>query len=247
MAHLKPRQDAFGQALRNMLTGDTVPVVIERDDGWIGADSYGTSLYFSPYRKWPAIEKRGLRYARGRVLDVGSGAGRHAIYLQEHGHPVTGIDDSPLAVEVARLRGLRDARVLSVHNAATLAPLVFDTITMLGHNLALLGGVRRGRALLTAFRKITKPGSVIVGTTVDPYITVDQDHLKYQRRNRKRGRLPGQLRFRLRYESYATPWFDYLFLSRAELETLIEPTGWRLIAFHPAEDAPNYAAVLERD
>ena len=247
MAHLKPKQDAFGHTLWNMMKGDAMPAVIERDDGWIGVDLYGSKLYFAPYRKWPGIEKRALKYVRGRVLDVGTGAGRHAIYLQEQGHPVTGIDDSPLAVEVSRQRGLKDGRALSVSQASTLAPLMFDSIVMLGHNLALLGGLEQGRALLRRFKKITAPGARIIGTTVDPYAALDQEHMAYQRRNRRNGRMSGQLRFRMRYESYTTPWFDYLFLSRPELEELVEGTGWRLTAFHPAEDAPNYAAVLERD
>ena len=48
MAHLKPKQDAFGQTLWNMMKGEAMPAVIERDDGWIGVDLYGSGLYFAP-------------------------------------------------------------------------------------------------------------------------------------------------------------------------------------------------------
>ncbi len=48
---------------------------------------------------------------RGSVLEVGCGAGAHALLLAERGHPVLGVDGSPLAVERARAgaaaRGLR--------------------------------------------------------------------------------------------------------------------------------------------
>src|SRR3954468_5181231 len=40
----------------------------------------------------------------GAVLDVGSGLGDNAIYLAGQGHPVTGIDAAPTAIEQARHR-----------------------------------------------------------------------------------------------------------------------------------------------
>lgn len=56
--------------------------------------------------------------------------------------------------------------------------------------------------------------------------------------------MPGQLRLRVRYRNYASPWFDYLIVSPQELEALIEGTGWcirRII-----EGEPVYVAVLDR-
>lgn len=55
-----------------------------------------------------------LSKAQGHVLDVGCGSGRHTIYLQDKGLAVTGIDESPGAVEVCRLRSVKDARLLNV-------------------------------------------------------------------------------------------------------------------------------------
>ncbi|MBS9532427.1 class I SAM-dependent methyltransferase [Mycobacterium sp. M1] len=39
---------------------------------------------------------------RGEVLDPGTGSGHHAIYYALQGHPVTGVDLSPVAIERAR-------------------------------------------------------------------------------------------------------------------------------------------------
>jgi hypothetical protein len=56
----------------------------------------------------------------------------------------------------------------------------------------------------------------------------------------------GQLRIRIRYRDHATPWFDYLFASRDELEELLDGTGWRLV--RTIEDEPPlYVAVIEKD
>ncbi len=48
-----------------------------------------------------------MEFVNGRVLDVGCGAGRHSLYLQKKGFDVLGIDVSPLAVKVCRLKGVK--------------------------------------------------------------------------------------------------------------------------------------------
>ena len=55
----------------------------------------------------------------------------------------------------------------------------------------------------------------------------------------------GQVRMRVRYKKYKSPWFDYLFLSREELEGLLEGTGWRLKEII-ATSGQCYAVHIER-
>ena len=168
-----------------------------------------------------------MRHVRGRVLDVGCGAGRVALYLQERGHEVVAIDVSPLAVQVCRLRGVEDARVMSI---TQIGPDLgsFDTIVMMGNNFGLFANARRARWLLRRFRASTEAHGRIVAESRDPHDTDDPAHLAYQRRNVERGRMPGQIRLRVRYRDLATPWFDYLMVSSREMEGLLEDTGWHL-------------------
>lgn len=65
--------------------------VIERDDGWIGV-SGGAPAYFREFKDWSAHEKQAMQYVHGRVLDVGAGAGRVSLCLQEQGFDVTAIE-----------------------------------------------------------------------------------------------------------------------------------------------------------
>ena len=55
----------------------------------------------------------------------------------------------------------------------------------------------------------------------DPYGTKDPHDLAYHERNRRRGRLGGQIRLRVRYKAYATPWVDYLMVSFDEMEEIV--------------------------
>ena len=107
---LRPEQDAFGLMMERWLRGAPMPEIIERDDGWFGV-SAGAPAYFAPFPKWPAHQRRAMRHVRGRVLDVGLGAGRVGLHLMERGHDVLGIDWSPGAVRVARRRGVHRLRL----------------------------------------------------------------------------------------------------------------------------------------
>jgi len=237
--------DGYGDLLLAALdTPDEVLEIVERDDGFIMASRWGPKGYYSPYRMWPSRERRAFRFARGRVLDVGAGAGRVALHFQEKGHDVVAIDASAGAVEVCRRRGARDARLCRIEEVdASLG--VFDTVVMYGNNLGLLSSRTKGGRILRRLYRITSERARILGECLDPYSTDDPIHLTYHEHNRKRGRMGGQIRIRIRFRDIATPWLDYLFLSEDELRELLAGTGWRL-ARMIRDDTPIYIAVIEK-
>jgi len=237
---LTTENDAFGHALMDHLEGRPAHELIERSDGYLDVSAGGDTYFAAP----TAQQARIAEHAVGRVLDVGCGAGRHALYLQERGREVVGIDVSPLAIEVCRRRGVRHARVMSVEEVdGSLGR--FDSVVMLGNNLALLGSAARAKRILKRLHRAVVPGGRLIGETLDPYQSGDPDHAAYHAENRSKGRMGGQVRMRVRYKKYRSPWFDYLFLSRDELEAVLVGTGWRL-AEVIAESGPCYAVRIER-
>lgn len=179
---------------------------------------------------------------RGRVLDVGAGAGRVALELQARGHDVVAIDVSPGAVEVCRRRGVRDARVMAFEDVdETVGPI--DTVVMFGNNFGLFGGAAKARRMLRRLHRLTTADGRIVAETRHTFLTDNPDHLGYHERNRRRGRMPGQLRLRVRFRLAATPWFDYLIVSPDELRDLVAGSGWEVARLIEG-DAGMYVAVL---
>jgi len=218
--------------------------IVERDDGYFDIAG-GPRAYFLEYEEWGEHEKVAMKYVRGRVLDVGCGAGRHALYLQNKGFDVTGIDISPLAIKVCRLRGVKKVKVLSITQLSSKLGK-FDTILMLGNNFGLFGNFKRAKWLLRKFYKMTTRKGRIIAETRDPYKTDNPDHLKYHEWNRKRGRMPGQVRIRIRYKKFVTPWFDYLFVSRDELKGIVRETGWKVEKFVDGK-AGIYIVVMGKE
>jgi SAM-dependent methyltransferase len=240
-AVLKPAEDAFGHMLADFLAGEAAIGTVERDDGSVFP--HMTDYYVAPFRSWWPQERRAMRLVRGRVLDVGSGAGRVGLHLQGRGHEVVGVDVSPIAVEISRERGLQDARVGTLDGAVR-EDERFDTILLLGNNLGLLGGEREGRRLLKKLARLANERGRLLAGSYDPYEGASDFKRRYQERNRERGKLGGVERVRVRYHQYATPWYDVLFASRDEVVELAADTGWVVSRF--VEDGPGYVAVLDR-
>jgi SAM-dependent methyltransferase len=240
---LKDSQDAYGHLIHDYLHGQAGLEIVERDDGWIGL-STGPEVYFTQFADWPVHHRQAMDFVAGSVLDLGCGAGRHALYLQQQGYAVLGLDISPLAVAACRQRGLSHVQVKSVTQIqASLGR--FDTILMLGNNFGLLSNLKRGRWLLRRWQTLTGPQARIIAESNDIYATTDPDHLAYHAFNRQRQRLPGQIRMRVRYKRYATPWFDYLMVCQAEMKALLAGTGWVVCHFIDS-GAATYIAIIEK-
>ncbi len=244
MKKLKLMEDAYGHEIWSHFNGRKSFEVVEREDGYVDVSS-GAPAYFSEYDDWPEHYKRAIDSAKGRILDIGCGAGRHSLYLQNKGFDVTGIDNSPLAIRVCRLRGLKKTKVMSIENISRFRSRSFDTILMLGNNFGLFGSHNNARILLKKLYRITSTNAIIIAESNDPYKTDNPFHIKYQKANRKKGRMSGQLRIRIRYMKYSGKWFDYLLVSREEMKEILKGTGWRMREFIDSSGSP-YAAIIEK-
>lgn len=240
---MKISQDAYGkQLLAQYNTQIPTAEIIERDDNYI---EYGSNfgLYFSEYEGWGDIEKQVIKRAKGKILDVGCGAGRHALYLQEKGFEVTGIDNSPGAIKVCKLRGLKKAFVRPIDKTDKFKPASFDTILMMGNNFGLFGSRENAKNILKKFALVTSPEAKIIAGTLNPYQTEYKYHLDYLKSNKRRGRMAGQIRMRIRFEKAVGEWFDYLFVSPEEMQDILSDTDWQIEEFIESGESHYFAVI----
>jgi SAM-dependent methyltransferase len=179
---------------------------------------------------------------RGQRIDVGCGAGRFALALQDAGVPVTALDISAGAVAVSRERGVRDAVHATVRDLAGHGRR-YDTFLLMGENLGLLESTARAAGFLRELAAIARPGARIIGHGADPHAAGDPALTPYLLRECPPGQLPGEMTIRVRFRHLATDWFGYLLCSATELGGLTSGTPWKLMSADYADRA-NYLAVL---
>ncbi len=246
MSRITRSNDAYGHELWAYLSEGRPDEIVERDDGLITCGE-GPKRYFSEFSAWAKREQRAMRFTQGsRALDVGCGAGRVSLYLQRQGMKVTAIDRSPLAIRLCRKRGVRDARLLPIEQIHRLPADSFDTVVMFGNNFGLFGNYKKAKRLLRQLHRLTAGGAVILAESVNPYQTRLAAHRRYQRRNRERGRMGGQIRIRVRFREIKGPWFDYLLVSPSEMKEILAGTGWALRTLLRSSDGPPYVAVIAK-
>lgn len=163
-------KDLFGQAMWDYQHGQytedlkTETTISEEDD-------LPVSYLFRTFAQMPPLEQQALQLARGRVLDVGCGAGVHGLYLQnERGLEVHSIDLSPKAIEVCHLRGLRNAEVQDVWQAKG----QYDTILLLMNGAGMCGRLKQMGAFYTHLKTLLAEGGQILTDSSDLLYMFDQ-------------------------------------------------------------------------
>ena len=137
-------KDLFGKAILDYETGNS-PEDLITETSISDADEMSVAYLFRDYKSMPRIEQKALQLSKGKVLDVGCGAGSHTLYLQnERGLDITAIDISPSAIEACKLRGVKKAMVTDVMQ---MEGQKFDTILLLMNGTGIFGRLSAFRYL----------------------------------------------------------------------------------------------------
>lgn len=235
------QQDAFGKALYSYWKGDhKTPCFIRRDDNY--TDKSLLKTYFAKNIE-SEMEKDALQFAKGKILDVGCGAGRHTLYLQKKGFDVTGIDFSPLAIKTCKARGCKKVKVMDVFKAK-FKPNSFDTILLFGNNLGIGGSLTGVKKLLKKLKSLIKPHGHLLLTSMDVTKTTKEIHQNYHQRNQKAGRYIGIVKIRIEYKDLISDWFQWAHVEPEVLQKIAKETGWNIKQIFKQKNG-EYSAVLE--
>ena len=172
---------------------------------------------FRSFSEMPLIEQTALELAKGKILDIGCGAGSHSLYLQNKEYDVKAIDISANAIQACILRGLKNAHVQDL-----LAPEneTFDTILLLMNGTGIFRTLDELPNYLQKLKSLLQPGGQIL---------IDSSDLIYMYDENEDGSysIPaegyyGELTFTVSYKGQTDepfPWLylDYNTLQRAAL------------------------------
>ena len=207
----------LGKALRDHLdSGVGRTVDVSRSDGLFY--SIETEEFFSLKGRLLDLDETALAAARGRILDVGAGAGRHALALQELGCEVVAVDISPLCVEVMRARGVNQAHVADVFSIGGERDLGgFETVLFLMQSIGIAGSLFGLEQLLDLLRPLVRPGGQLLLDS-SPLLRVPGDSSD----------LSEGIDVSFAYEGYRGESFSWLYLDERMLGEVAIRRGWNM-------------------
>jgi len=148
-----------------------------------------------------------------------------------------------MTVKTCIERGVKNIKKLSISQIYSSLGK-FNTILMMGNNFGLFGDFNKARRLLKKFHSITFDNAQIIAESKDPHISKLPEHTDYLKFNISKNRMPGQMRLRGRYKKYKTGWYDYLLVSKKEMQSIVKGTGWKIEKFIDSEDL--YTAIKKK-
>jgi cyclopropane fatty-acyl-phospholipid synthase-like methyltransferase len=156
-------KDLFGKAILDYQTNNS-PEDLITETSISEADEMSVAYLFRDYKDMPKLEQKALQLAKGKVLDVGCGAGSHSLYLQnELNFDVTSIDISANAIEACELRGLKKAKVQDIMQ---LEGEKFDTILLLMNGAGMCGRLKNIPNFLQKLKSLlTDTGQILVDSS----------------------------------------------------------------------------------
>ncbi|MBP6557490.1 MAG: class I SAM-dependent methyltransferase [Flavobacterium sp.] len=165
-------RDLFGQAILDFQT-DNSPEDLVTETNISEADEMSVAYLFRSYNDMPKLEKKALQLAKGKILDVGCGAGSHSLYLQQKGFDVTAIDISTNAIKACQLRGVKNARV---KNVLDIKNEKFDTVILLMNGTGIFGTLAETSTYLQKLKSLLTPtGQILIDSSDIIYMFDEAD------------------------------------------------------------------------
>lgn len=199
-------------------------------------DIIPVEVLFRTLEEMPDLEIAAIERAMGKVLDVGAGAGVHALEMKKKGCDVLAIDISKGSVEYLKKQGLKVENI----DFFELKNQKFDTITMLMNGIGIAGSLSNLEKTLSHAKGLLAPGGKILCDSCDiRYLYEDEDGALWVNLNTE---YYGNFRFQMKYKNEIGTWFDWLYVDFDSLFKASQNIGLKATRVYEKDD--NYLAEI---
>lgn len=199
------KNDPIGQAILDY-NKTSIPTDIIVSSDICEDDIIPIEVLFRTFEEMPEIEKKAISLCKGSILEVGAGAGVHAIEMIKNGHEVYAIDISEGAVEHLKSKKINAKQI----NFFDLTGEKFDTISLLMNGIGIAGSLSKLPDFLNHAKSLlAKNGKILCDSSDIKYLYEDEEGALWVNLNTE---YYGDFKFQMKYKDQTTEWFDWLYI-----------------------------------
>jgi len=218
-------KDLFGTAILDFQTNNS-PEDLITETTISEEDEMSVAYLFRDFSGMPILEQKALLLAKGKVLDVGCGAGSHSLYLQnEKKLAVTAIDISEKAIEACKLRGVSNAIIEDILYFET--DEKFDTIILLMNGTGIFGKLENVSNYLQKLKSLLAENSQILIDSSDIIYMFEEDDSEDSDGGKwiSGDKYYGELEFTITYKGEKEAPFPWLYMDYNTLQNAAVANG----------------------
>lgn len=221
--------DVFGAAISDYYRGEKTARIRVHSEGFKDTFILCRQL-FRTVGRLPELEKEALIHCKGKILDIGAGAGSHALILQQMGSDVTALEISEVACRVMEKRGVREIRNADIFD---FKGEKFDTLLLLMNGIGIAGNLEGLDRFLLQLKTLLNLGGIIIAESSDLLFSADEEEAEAALNAEE---YYGEVKYQLEYKGKLGKAFNWLFIDIDTLRPYAEKHGFKAeILFHDFE------------
>lgn len=230
-------KDLMGQAIWDYYYNEN-PEDLQTETSISELDELPVSYLFRTFPEMNVVEQKALSLAKGRVLDVGAGAGSHSLYLQDDRQmDVVALDISPKSIAICEARGVKKVWLGDI---LQYDDQKFDTILLLMNGTGIFKSLHVIDIYLKKLSELLNPdGQILIdGTDILYMFDQDEDGGYY---------IPatgyyGELDYIVHYKNESEEPIKWLYLDFNTLKNAAQQNGFKITKI--IQDDYSYLAKL---
>lgn len=214
--------DALGEALKDYWFSEIRNQQIKITSDIIDDDYMPVDVFFRTFEEMPQLEQQALNLARGKVLDIGAGAGCHLNFFKDLGVSAIGLDNSSGACEVMSNRDFSNIHDdIFTYQTNTR----FDTIYLLMNGIGMCGTLQKLPEFLNKLTSLLTPdGQLIFDSSDVRYLYEDNDGSMLVNLNQQ---YYGDFWFTMHYKHIKSAPFQWSYIDFESVDSVAKQLGWK--------------------
>ena len=234
---MKTHNDILGQAIYDFHSGKSLgPLTINNEYG--DPENMPVEVFFREYEDFFDQEKFAAKLARGKILDVGAGAGAMSRYQEQQGHEVFSIEISELACKTMFELGVK--RIVQ-GDFKNYTDEKFDTIFMMMNGMGIAGTVDNIKPTVDHLAALLAPGGQIIFDSSDIEYLYEDHVLKPD------DRYYGELRYQYVYNEWIGPWFSWLYADQVTVANELLGTSYNFEVIYEDDNDQYVGRITIRE